>query len=304
MARTCPNSGYQRQFPQQTIASAAPVSYQLPPAQYHNTSQAVTQQGRGRGGRGFVRGIGQASTSQQGGRGQARVFTLTQQEAQASNAVVAGTLPVCSFDAKVLFDPGATHSFVSPVFVLKSGWNALRMAIPLSVATPLSESFDSDVYLQNCPVLIKNRELLADLALLDVLEFDVILGMDWLSKHYATVDCRRKEVIFKIPNVEEFKFVGDKSSAPQNLISAITAKKMLSKGCQGYLTIVRDTAAEKKSISDVPVACEFIDVFPEELSGLPPQREIKFCIDVVSDTAPISMPPYRMAPAELKELKE
>ena len=66
------------------------------------------------------------------------------------------------------------------------------MAIPLSVATPLSESFDSDVYLQNCPVLIENRELLADLVLLDVMDFDVFLGMDWLSKHYAIVDYRRK----------------------------------------------------------------------------------------------------------------
>ena len=58
------------------------------------------------------------------------------------------------------------------------------------------------------------------------------------------------------------------------------------------------------SISDVPVACKFLDVFPKEFPSLPPHREIEFCIDVVSDTAPISMPPYRMAPAELKELKE
>ena len=69
-----------------------------------------------------MRGFGQASTSQQGGRGQTRVFTLTQQDAQASNAVVAGTLSVCFVDAKVLLDLGATHSFVSPVFASKSGW--------------------------------------------------------------------------------------------------------------------------------------------------------------------------------------
>ena len=81
-------------------------------------------------------------------------------------------------------------------------------------------------------------------------------------------------MIFRISNVEEFKFVGDKSSAPQNLISAITARKMLRKGCQGYLALVRDTTTEKTSISDVPVACEFLDVFPEELSCLPPHREI------------------------------
>ena len=69
-----------------------------------------------------MRGFGQASTSQQGGRGQARVFTLTQQDAQASNAVVTGTISVCFLDARVLLDPGATHSFVSPVFASKSSW--------------------------------------------------------------------------------------------------------------------------------------------------------------------------------------
>ena len=70
------------------------------------------------------------------------------------------------------------------------------------------------------------------------------------------------------------------------------------------MVLVRDTTTEKTSISDVPVPCEFPDVFPDELPGLPPHREIEFCIDVVFDTAPISMPPYWMAPAELKELKE
>ena len=111
-------------------------------------------------------------------------------------------------------------------------------------------------------------------------------------------------MIFRISNDEEFKFVGDKSSAPQNLISAITARKMLRKGCQGYFTLVRDTIVEKISISDILMACEFLDVFLEELPSLPPHREIEFCIDVDSDTALISMSPYRMAPAELKELKE
>ena len=98
--------------------------------------------------------------------------------------------------------------------------------------------------------------------------------------------------------------MGDKSSAPQNLISAITARKMLRKKCQGYLALVRDTTAEKTSISDIPVACEFPYNFPNELLGLLPQREIEFCINMVPDTALISMPPYRMASAELKELKK
>ena len=94
---------------------------------------------------------------------------------------------------------------MSPVFPSKSGWQASRMAIPLSVATPLIDSLDTDIVLPGFSVLFEGRELLADLVLLDVMDFDVILGMDWLSQHFVTVDCRRKEVIFRILNVEEFK---------------------------------------------------------------------------------------------------
>ena len=76
----------------------------------------MSQQSRGRAtGRGFA----QPSTSQQVGRGQARVFTLTPQDVQASNAMVAGTIPVCCCDARVLINPGATHSFITSVFASK-----------------------------------------------------------------------------------------------------------------------------------------------------------------------------------------
>ena len=118
------------------------------------------------------------------------------------------------------------------------------------------------------------------------------------------MDCRAKEVIFRIPDENEFRFRGDKSLMPQNLISTITARKMLRRGCQGYLAVVRDVQADKGSVDRVPVVYEFQDIFPEELPGLPPEREIEFCIDVVPGTDPISMPPYRMAPEELSELKE
>ena len=80
-------------------------------------------------------------------------------------------------------------------------------------------------------MLVEGRELLVDLVLLDVIDFDVIVGMDWLAKHNTIVDCREKEVTFRIPNDEEFRFKGDKSSMPHNLISAIIAKKMLRRGC-------------------------------------------------------------------------
>ena len=132
----------------------------------------------------------------------------------------------------------------------------------------------------------------------------MILGMDWLAQHYASLDCREKVVIFRIPNDEEFRFRGDKSSMPHNLIFAITAKKMLRRGCRGYLAVVRNVEAETGAVKNVPVVCEFPDVFPEELPRLPPEREIEFYINVVPGTDPISMPPYRMTPAELNDLNE
>ena len=99
-------------------------------------------------------------------------------------------------------------------------------------------------------------------------------------------------MIFKIINDDEFRFRGDKASMPQNLISAITARKMLRRGCQSYLAVVRNVEAYKGAVDRVPVVCEF----PEEFPGLSPDREIEFCIDVVPGTNPISIPPYRMAP--------
>ena len=87
MARACPYSGYQQQISQNSIASTTPIPYQLPPPQYPNTSHIGTQQGHGRGGRGFVRGSSQASTSQRDGREQPQIFALAQQNVQIPNVV-------------------------------------------------------------------------------------------------------------------------------------------------------------------------------------------------------------------------
>ena len=87
------------------------------------------------------------------------------------------------------------------------------------------------------------------------------------------------------------------------MISAISDRCLLQKGCKGYLAHVVDTRSSEVGLEDVPVVREFPDVLPDDLSGLPPEREIDFPIDLVPGTGPISLPPYRMSPAELKELK-
>ena len=139
--------------------------------------------------------------------------------------------------------------------------------------------------------------------IIDLKGLDVILGMDWLDANYASMDCFRKEVIFRRPGLPVVVFYGERRRAPSGLISAISARCLLQKGCTGYLAHIVDTRSSEIGLEDVPVVRDFLDVFLDDLPGFPPEREIDFPIDLVPDTAPISLSPYRMAQAELKELK-
>ena len=87
------------------------------------------------------------------------------------------------------------------------------------------------------------------------------------------------------------------------MISAMATQRMLRKGCQGYLAYVVETEKEGTLVDEISVVREFPDVFPNDIAGLPPDREVELTIDLIPRTKPISIPPYRMAPAELQELK-
>src|SRR5262249_53447790 len=136
-----------------------------------------------------------------------------------------------------------------------------------------------------------------------VLEIDVILGMDWLSTYHAHIDCHGKRVEFKLEGQDSFIYQGDKSDVMSRMISTMAARRLLRKGCQGYLATVIDKRIIPEGVDQIPIVNEFPNVFPEELPGLPPEREIEFEIELQPGVSPISIPPYRLAPAELKELK-
>ena len=139
--------------------------------------------------------------------------------------------------------------------------------------------------------------------MLGIHDFDIVLGMDWLSNHRATLDCYKKEVRLVRPKEPGVIFWGIRREIAPSLINAMTASKMLRKGFQGYLAIVVDRRQKGTQFEDIPIVKEFPDVFPDDISGLPPDSAIEFVIELSPGTDPISIPPYIMAPAELKELK-
>ncbi|KAA0025985.1 reverse transcriptase [Cucumis melo var. makuwa] len=128
-------------------------------------------------------------------------------------------------------------------------------------------------------------------------------GNDFLFTHNASMNCHRKEVTFRKPGSTEVVFRGERNIIRTSLISALKVEKLLRKGCTAFLAHVVEVQEEKLKPEDVLVVNEYLDVFPADLSGLPPDREVEFTIEVLPGTTPISQAPYRMASSELKELK-
>ena len=157
--------------------------------------------------------------------------------------------------------------------------------------------------LRNCEVLVEALSILVDLLPLQLQMLDVILGMDFLYTHCAFMDCHKIEVIFRKQGLVEMVFRGERKIVPTSLISALEAEKLLRNGCIAFLAHVVEVQEEKLKPEDVPIVNEYLDVFPTDLLGLPPDREVEFTIELLPRTSPISQALYRMTKSELKELK-
>ncbi|KAG5536039.1 hypothetical protein RHGRI_023734 [Rhododendron griersonianum] len=237
------------------------------------------------------------------GRRQGKMFAMTPGDSQNTNSVVSGTLHICGHLAYVLIDSGSTHSFVSAQFAIKLTRPLESLDYELHVSQPMGSGVICSTVYKACDILIGSAHLLVDLIPLNMSHFDVILGMDWLTSNFATIDCIAKRVMIQIPDKGDITFEGKAVVPPPYLISAMHARRLINKGCQGYLCSILTTESGVTTLQDIPIVNEFPDVFPEDLPGLLVDREIEFVIDLVPGTQPISKTPYRMAPLELKELK-
>ena len=139
--------------------------------------------------------------------------------------------------------------------------------------------------------------LFVDLIVLHIHDFDVILGMDWLARYRAVMDCFEKTVRLSIDSSDDtVEFVGERRSPNTRLILALKAERMMKAGCEGYIAFISEDK-KSKGVDEIPVVREFPNLFPNEIPCLPPVRELDFTIELQPGTVPISKAPYRIAPA-------
>jgi hypothetical protein len=140
---------------------------------------------------------------------------------------VTSTTPILGFEASVLFDLGATHSFVSIVFVRLSTLVVRTLELGLAVTTPLGKTVVYKCVVCECPVSICGRVLLANLVVLPMFSYDVILGMDWLTRHSTVIDCVRKQVTLMPWGEGKVIYVGSRARSLPPMISVVRARKLI-----------------------------------------------------------------------------
>ena len=219
----------------------------------------------------------------------------------SSNCV--GSVLVGGINAHALFDTGATHSFVSPTLTKCWTFEGMFVSNAKGIETAGTELMRSTETYEDVPIVIEGIELKANLVEMELNHYEVILGMDWLTYHKAVMDCPKTRVY--IPRTEgRIVFQGIKRSTGIPIISMMQAEELLEKGSEAYLATINIKGSDKEADLDtIPVVAEYTDVF-EPFTGPPPTRGDAFTIELEPGTAPVSKAPYRLAPAEMAELKK
>nr|GFB65647.1 hypothetical protein [Tanacetum cinerariifolium] len=190
----------------------------------------------------------------------------------------------------VLFDTGVTHSVISSTFASRVTTTPTLLDHVLCISTPMQDSARITHVYRNL-LLQFDDKIRAIIALpLDMCEFDIILGMDWLTEHHATINCRSYRVIFGDIHAPEFIYHGSLPGKSMQIISALQARTLLSHGCEGFLATIHDTTTGVPSIHEQPIVSECLDVFPDELPGIPLVYEVEFNIELIPGSEPISDP--------------
>ncbi|GKD43255.1 putative reverse transcriptase domain-containing protein [Tanacetum coccineum] len=235
---------------------------------------APAEQGGPHGEKGHTRNYCPKRNDLQGEEARGRAYVIKDTEKQQGPNVVTGTFLLNNRYATVLFDSGSDKSFVNTSFSHLIDINPVR----------LDTSYEVE---------------LADGRVLGT--FDVVIGMDWLVDQDAVIVCGKKVVHIPVKN-KTLVVEGDRGTSRLKIISCIKASKYIERGHQLFVAHVTEKEPKEKRLEDVPVIRDFPEVFPDDLPGLPPPRQVEFKIELVPGAAPVARAPYRLAPSEMKEL--
>ncbi|KAI3802152.1 hypothetical protein L1987_30279 [Smallanthus sonchifolius] len=208
-----------------------------------------------------------ANARQGGARG--RAFNINANEAQANNDVVNDSVPI-------------------------------REKFTVEVANGDSITIKSIIY--DCSLELIDHTFPINLVPMPLGSFDIIICMDWLSNHHAEVICFEKCIQIPLPSGETLRVFGEKPCKGLKLMPCTTAQKYLRKKYITFLAHIVQKDVKEKSIQDIPIIRDFPEVFPKDISGLPPVRQVEFRIDLIPGANPVARAPYRLSPSEMQEL--
>ncbi|XP_028055822.1 uncharacterized protein LOC114259985 [Camellia sinensis] len=227
-----------------------------------------------------------------------RVFAL-QEKDDEDPLVIRGNIVLYNSWVHVLFDYGASYSFISTSCVKSLGLECDPLETILCVASPLGGNIRVRLICRGCELEVSGLHLSCNLRVMNMSDFDIILGMDWLFAHRTVIDCYHKRVTVCTPSGTCFQFKRDREDS----LSTTNRKMQWHQQFARWLASLIINEEVQSELNLPRVVCEYTDVFPEELPGLPPHRDVDFSIELQAGTAPISLTLHRMAPAELQELK-
>ncbi|GJT34395.1 putative reverse transcriptase domain-containing protein [Tanacetum coccineum] len=218
----------------------------------------------------------------QGNQARGRAFMMGTEEARQDPNIVTGTFTLNNHFATTLFDSGADYSFVSTTFIPLLGIEPSELGFRYEIEIASGQLVEIDKVIKGCKLEIEGHVFDIDLIPFGHGSFDVIIGMDWLSNHKAEIICHEKVVRIPLLDGKVLRVLGERPEEKARLL--MSAK-----------------ASDKKQ-EEIVVVRDFLEVFPDDLSGLPPLREIEFQIELIPRAVQIAKSPYRLAPSKLEEL--
>jgi hypothetical protein len=212
---------------------------------------------------------------------QGKLNFTTLEELPEGAPIMTGTFSVFNQPALILFDSGASYSFISQKFSAKCQLPFYHTRGSFMIATPVSKVATNQLN-QSVPIWLGSNIVKTTLLILELDNVDIILGANWMTRHQVVLDVANRIVEIQSPICGKFTLFLPSLETTRSCAFAMI----------------------ELPLKKIPVVCEYADVFPDELLRMPPDRDIEFVIELQPGMAPISKRPYRMPPAKLAELKK